>query len=134
MGSQQLLLIVVGVVLVGIMIAVGMSMFKDQAASTNRDALSNDLVHLAVQAQKYHKKPSILGGGSHSFAGLTMLLLLKNPTNANGTYALSPDPASGSDVFVTVTGTGVNTGNDGALPVQVRVTVWSDSSFVETLN
>jgi len=37
MGSQQLLLIVVGLVIIGVMIAVGMTMFQDQATSTNRD-------------------------------------------------------------------------------------------------
>jgi uncharacterized protein (UPF0333 family) len=134
MGSQQLLLIVVGVVLVGIMIAVGMSMFKDQATSTNRDSISNDLMHLAVQAQKYHRKPAVLGGGAHSFNGLRMALITTRAANANATYVLSPDPASSSDVFVTVTGTGVNTGNDGVTPVRLQVKVWSDSTFLETLN
>jgi hypothetical protein len=134
MGSQQLLLIVVGVVLVGIMIAVGMSMFKDQASSTNRDSISNDLIHFAVQAQKYYRRPALLGGGAHSFNGLRFFHFAKSPTNANGTYVLSPDPATSSDVFVTITGTGVNDGNDGVTPVQVQMKVWSDSSFLQTLN
>ena len=61
MGTQQLLLIVVGVVIVGIMIAVGIFMFRDQAAATNRDSLSNDLVALATAAQKYYRRPSTFG-------------------------------------------------------------------------
>ncbi|MDL1891377.1 hypothetical protein FBQ87_00595 [Sphingobacteriales bacterium CHB3] len=134
MGSQQLLLIVVGVVLIGIMVAVGMSMFKDQAASTNRDSISNDLANFAVRAQKFYRKPLVLGGGSYSFNGLTFKHITKNETNSNGTYVLSPDPASGSDPFVTLTGTGFNTGNDGATPVVVQVKIWPDSLFVETLN
>jgi hypothetical protein len=134
MGSQQLLLIVVGVVLVGIMIAVGMSMFKDQASSTNRDSISNDLENFAVQAQKYYRRPALLGGGAHSFSGLKFFHITKSATNANGTYVLSPDPASSSDVFVTITGTGVNDGNDGVNPVQVEMKVWSDSSYLSTLN
>lgn len=134
MGSQQLLLIVVGVVLIGIMVAVGMDMFKDQAASTNRDSISNDLVHLAVQAQKYYRRPAMLGGGEHSFRGLTFRHLSKVASNANGTYALTPDPAGPSTGFVTITGTGVNTGNDRATPVTVEIRVWPDSSFLQTLN
>lgn len=134
MGSQQLLLIVVGVVLIGIMVAVGMDMFKDQAASTNRDSISNDLVHYTVQAQKYYRRPAILGGGEHSFNGLTFYHISKISSNANAVYVLSPDPASSSDLFVRITGTGFNTGNDGTNPVQVRVTVWPDSSYVETVN
>ena len=134
MGSQQLLLIVVGVVLIGIMVAVGMDMFRDQAASTNRDALSNDLVHLAVQAQKFYRRPRILGGGEHSFSGMTFIHLAKNATNDNGSYVLSPDPGGPSNSFITITGTGVNNGNDGSTPVSVQVKVWPDSSFLETLN
>jgi hypothetical protein len=116
------------------MIAVGMTMFKDQAASTNRDSISNDLLHLAVQAQKYYRKPTMLGGGGHSYNGLTMVLIAKKSSNANAGYVLSPDPASSGDAFVTLTGSGTHTGNDGANPVQVRVTVWSDSTYLETLN
>lgn len=134
MGSQQLLLIVVGVVLIGIMIAVGMDMFKDQAASTNRDSISNDLVHYSVQAQKYYRRPVVLGGGQHSFNGLTLYKITKIVSNANGTYVLSPDPASSTDAFVQITGTGSNTGNDGSTPVKMRVTAWSDSTYLETLN
>lgn len=134
MGSQQLLLIVVGVVLIGIMIAVGMSMFKDQAASTNRDSISNDLAHFAVQAQKYYRKPALTGGGDYSFNGLAFHHLAKKATNTNGSYVLSPDPASPSDNFVTITGAGYNTGNDGSTPVQLQATVLPDSTYIETLN
>ena len=134
MGSQQLLLIVVGVVLIGLMIIVGMTMFKDQASSMNRDSISNDLMHHAVQAQKYYRRPTILGGGEHSFGGLTLAKITKAVSNANGIYELSPDPATTGDGFVSVTGTGFNTGNDAVTPVQVRVSVWADSLYLETLN
>ncbi|MBI5471680.1 MAG: hypothetical protein HY961_04995 [Ignavibacteriae bacterium] len=134
MGSQQLLLIVVGVVLIGIMIAVGMDMFKDQASSMNRDSISNDLGNFAIQAQKYYRRPTLMGGGGHSFAGLRFIHISKSSVNDNGTFALSPDPAAGSDTYVTITGTGVNTGIDHATPVRVQITVWPDSSLISTLN
>ncbi len=134
MGSQQLLLIVVGVVLIGIMIAVGMEMFKDQASATSRDAISNDLVHYAVQAQKYYRRPAAMGGGQNSFTGLSLSKITKVSINANATYVLTPDPATSSDTFVTVTGTGFNTGNDGSTPVQVSIKAWPDSVYVETSN
>lgn len=134
MGSQQLLLIVVGVVLIGIMIAVGMSMFKDQTASQNRDSISNDLVHFAVQAQKYWRRPLVMGGGGHSFSGLTLSHIVKQATNSNGLYQLIPDPVGPGLSSVVITGTGFNTGNDGSTPVKVQVTVWPDSLYMETLN
>ncbi len=134
MGSQQLLLIVVGVVLISIMVAVGMDMFKDQASATNRDSISNDLLHFAVQAQKYYRRPRILGGGEHSFNGLTLATLTKIQSNANGVYQLTPDPVSADDPFVTIDGTGTNNGNDGSTPVKVQAKVWPDSTLVITVN
>jgi Tfp pilus assembly protein PilE len=134
MGSQQLLLILVGVIIVGIMIAVGLDMFKDQASSTNRDSIANDLANFAVQAQKYYRRPEAMRGGGYSFNGLRFADIAVNATNANGTYVLSPDPAAASDAFVIITGTGNNKGNDGATSVQVQVTVWPESTYIETLN
>lgn len=134
MGSQQLLLILVGVFLIGIMITVGLNMFNDQASATNRDAIANDLANFAVQAQKFYRKPALFRGGSYSFSGLTFGDIAKRSTNSNGTYVLTPDPASSSDTFVQITGTGVNRGNDGSTPVRVQVTVWAESSYVQTLN
>ena len=134
MGSQQILLIVIAVVLIGIMILVGLDMFEDQAASTNRDAIANDLTHFAVQVQKFYRTPALFQGGGHSFNGLTSADFAKHTTNSNGTYVLTPDPATSTDTFVEITGTGVNKGNDGSTPVRVQVTVWPDSSYLETLN
>ena len=44
MGQQQLLLIILGVIVVGIAVAVGITMFSDSAVNANRDAMVNDLV------------------------------------------------------------------------------------------
>jgi len=134
MGTQQLLLIVVGVVLVGIMIAVGLFMFRDQAAATNRDSLSNDLVQLAASAQKYHRRPSTFGGGGNSFNNLTLDKLTTRPRTANGTYALSPDPVPSTTTAITITGTGMELGNDGATLVKVTMTVMADSIVIVSDN
>ena len=72
MGQQQLLLIILGTIIVGIAVAVGITMFNDQAAATNRDEVSNDLVHYASAAQSYYRRPRILGGGGGSFTGMSI--------------------------------------------------------------
>ena len=69
MGQQQLLLIILGVIIVGLAIAVGITMFRDNAVSTNRDAIANDLMHLAAKARHFYKRPTSLGGGGHNFTG-----------------------------------------------------------------
>jgi len=134
MGSQQLLLIVVGVVIVGIMIAVGLFMFRDQSAATARDSISNDLVSLATASQKYFRRPSTFGGGGNSFGGLTMSKLTTKPSNANGDYSLAPDPVPASTSAITITGVGKELGNDGALPVKLTMTVMADSILLVTNN
>ncbi|MEI7906217.1 MAG: hypothetical protein WCI84_02550 [Bacteroidota bacterium] len=95
MGQQQLLLIILGVIIVGLAIAVGITMFRDNAVSTNRDAIANDLMHLAAKARHFYKRPTSMGGGGHNFTGLTadasgMLILATTgySDNSNATYTI----------------------------------------------
>ncbi len=134
MGSQQLLLIVIGVVIAGVSVAVGVWMFVDQSASTNRDEISNDLVQFAANAQKYYRRPAALGGGNNSFGGLTLARVTSKSVNANGSYTLSPDPAPASAASVSITGVGLEPGTDGSNPVQLTLTVWADSILIVTDN
>jgi len=104
MGQQQLLLIVLGVIIVGIAIVVGINLFQANAISANTDAVIGDLNNLASMAMSYYKKPTSMGGGGQSFVGFTMPSGLGS--NANGTYVVT-STAAGSIVF---TGTGTETG------------------------
>ncbi len=118
MGQQQLLLIILGVIIVGIAVAVGITMFQDNALSASRDAMTADLVNLASKAQQYYRKPASLGGGGNSFAGITAVTVLVGAavaTNDNATYEVSSVSAS-SIVF---TGTGATEGAGGVLPVHM---------------
>ena len=135
MGQQQLLLIILGVIVVGIAVAVGITMFNDSAVSANRDAVTNDLVNLASRAQQYYRRPTALGGGGGSFINLTagsgMKLITKTSgasmTNGNGTYTIVNNGAS----TVQFLGTGTETGNDGTNKVKVTMDVWADSAKVD---
>src|SRR5512135_594230 len=120
MGQQQLLLIILGVIVVGIAVAVGITMFIDNAVSSNRDAITNDLVSLAARAQQYFRRPRALGGGQGSFSGLTSdisglrkLTSLPNGQNANGSYSISASSVSS----LSIQGLGVEIGDDGSTPV-----------------
>jgi Tfp pilus assembly protein FimT len=130
MGSQQLLLIVVGLIIIGIMIAVGMTMFSDQATSNNRDELANDLAHYAALARAYYRRPAVFGGGQNSFRGLTMNRITNKPQNDNGTYSLTPDPVGAGVDHVTLTGIGTQRGLDGT-NVRVVMLVYADSVKVD---
>ncbi len=132
MGQQQLLLIILGVIVVGIAVAVGITMFQDNAVSANRDAVTNDLVNLAARAQQHFRRPAALGGGQGAFdnslggIGITRIeQLTSKPTNANGTYVLGTVNAT----TVALTGTGTEKGTDGAL-INVTMNVFADSTYV----
>lgn len=135
MGQQQLLLIILGTIIVGIAISVGVTMFVDNAVSSNRDAVTMDLMNLASRAQVYYRKPAMMGGGGNSFVGLTadaagLAKLTSKATNSNGSYSVM---TAGTSTSVVLKGVGVEQGTNGSA-IEVRVSVFSDSLFVNQVN
>jgi len=116
MGQQQLLLIVLGVIIVGIAVVVGINLFNANATNANRDAVISDLNNLGAMAQQYYKKPLSMGGGGNNFDNWTI------PTNlvstANGSYV-----GPGAGQTFDIVGTGNEIGDDGSTPVQATATV-----------
>jgi hypothetical protein len=98
MGQQQLLLIILGVIIVGIAIAVGLSLFSAQSVQSNRDAIINDLNNLAAQAYQFRIRPQSMGGGQGDYT--TFAIPSKMKTNENATYSASP--SQNSIVFTAV--------------------------------
>ena len=92
MGQQQLLLIILGVIIVGIAIAVGLSLFSAQSVASNKDAIINDLGNLAATAYQYKIRPTSMGGGGGTYGGFT--IPSKMLTNDNATYALVGAPGA----------------------------------------
>ena len=92
MGQQQLLLIILGVIIVGIAIAVGLSLFTAQSIQSNRDAIINDLNNLAAQAYQYRIRPTSMGGGQGDYSSFVIPTKMK--TNENATYSATPSANS----------------------------------------
>jgi hypothetical protein len=87
MGQQQLLLIILGVIIVGIAIAVGTSMFSSGSVQANRDGIVNDLNNLAANAYQFKIRPTTMGGGGGTYTGGTGYAIpTKLASNENGTY------------------------------------------------
>ncbi len=103
MGQQQLLLIVLGVIVVGIAVVVGINLFNANAVSSNRDGVVSDLNNLGAMAQQYYKKPTSMGGGGNTFTG--WLLPTQLDTTANGDYSIT---VAAQTVTITGTGTEIN--------------------------
>jgi hypothetical protein len=128
MGSQQMLLIIVGVLMVGLMIAIGITMFGDNASASNRDAIANDLAAHASRAQVFQKRPRCIGGGGGSFQGFR--ISNGSTTNQNGSFAVSSSTSSA----ITIEGIGHELGYDHSNPVKVAITVSADTIAVAELN
>jgi hypothetical protein len=122
MGQQQLLLLVLGIVIVGLAVVVGIQAFGENQKKANADAMVNDAIRIASDAQAWNLKPQAFGGGDGSFTGASFEQLGyavnadQDYENLNGTYTLAV--AAGGEEL-TVTAVGANADNDNG--VQARV-------------
>jgi len=87
MGQQQLLLLILGVIIVGIALAVGVQQFAAQSTQSNKDGVTSSVINVAANAYQYKLRPSTLGGGSRSYVGYTIPSKMR--FDDYGTYALT---------------------------------------------
>jgi hypothetical protein len=116
MGQQQLLLIILGVIIVGIAIAVGLSLFAANSIQANKDAIINDLNNLAANAYQFRIRPTSMGGGGGVYdasrgatAGYTIPFRMSS--NDNATYSTS---SVGADA-ITFVGTSTTNPSNGTV-------------------
>lgn len=135
MGQQQLLLIVLGIIIVGIAIAVGISSMSSNRSDANRQAIVNDLLNLGRKAQSYYRTPVQMGGGEHNFQGFYVSPI--DTGNANGSYSAvsgtaptganfvpgNTTPISSSALTIYIIGCGTEKGNNGSTPVKCYVEI-----------
>ena len=130
MGQQQLLLLVLGIVIVGLAVVVGIQAFGENQKKANSDALVNDAVRIASDAQAWKLKPKAFGGGGDTdkdnFSGLgTDVEQLGYEIgsqegcdtygNLNGCFTIA-----GTDGLLTITG--ISTANGNQVVVEVEGT------------
>jgi hypothetical protein len=97
MGQQQLLLIVLGVIIVGIAVVVGINLFNANAEEATKDGIVSDCTNLGAMAQQHYKKPGSMGGGGNTFDGtgvngVAWAIPTNLATTANGTYTATVGP------------------------------------------
>lgn len=134
-----------GVFVVGIAVAIALTMFKSGSQSSNRDQIVNDLNNIGAKALEYYRKPQALAGGGYTFMGFG--LLSSDTGNANGSYlATETLPAGAAYVpggtlsipspvqVMYIVGCGRQVGNDGVNMVKVFIRVTGDSAITTVLN
>ena len=117
MGQQQLLLLVLGIVIVGLAVVVGIQAFGENQKKANADAITNDVIRIASDAQAWALKPTAFGGGNGKFTGVTLSKLgytlgqngAKATTygNLNGAYditAIAAPTATAATGTITILG------------------------------
>jgi hypothetical protein len=132
MGQQQLLLLVLGIVIVGLAVVVGINAFSENRIKSNADALVTDGLRIVSDVQAWGLKPAQFGGmnaaGGETLASVTWAEIgypSSNSTdyvNVNGTFSFTGPvsgvscgtpaaPPSGNAIIVTVYGSNAETGN-----------------------
>jgi hypothetical protein len=92
MGQQQIIIVVLTTILVGIAIAVGILLFQAGKIQSNKDALTEGLMTIEANARAYYERPRSLGGGSKSYENY--LIPSRLTVNENGTFTLDGTPLS----------------------------------------
>ena len=118
MGQQQLLLVVLGIIVVGVVIAIGIVLVNMESTSSNRDAMIDDLNTLAGEAYQFRVRLRSMGGGQGDYSSFTIPTKMR--TNENATYTISP--SQNSIVF-----TGISIQNSSN---SITVTLGSDGKLV----
>lgn len=131
MGQQQLLLIVLGVIIVGIAVVVGINLFNANAEESAKDGVVSDCTNLAAMAQQFYKKPLSMGGGGNTFndGGPNddgFEIPAKLVTTANGSYEVT----STSDSLLVIEGT-PTTGQGYGWTVETSVTPSSITTAIQ---
>jgi hypothetical protein len=127
MGQQQILLIVLAVIVVGIAVIIAINLFGANSTTTNREAIIAGLTNLATVAQQYYMRPANLGGGGNTFTGFTVPPGITS--TADGTYT-----ATATADNVTLVGVGNQIGTDGSTNVKVTMVVTSKAITSTTIN
>jgi hypothetical protein len=87
MGSNQLLLIALCFIVMGVAIRVGVNLFDANNIEQNRNSLINDIQAITTNALVYRTKTVNLGGGKGSYVGYAVPKKLSS--NNDGTFIVS---------------------------------------------
>ncbi|MGE5498441.1 MAG: hypothetical protein ACM3Q2_10240 [Syntrophothermus sp.] len=126
MGQQQLLLIVLGIIIIGIAVVIGINYFHNYSVDAKRNNITNEGVNLAAQAQRYWRIPAAMGGGDKKFTGWKIPAQLENTPNGIFSADVTDD-----QIVIKAIGTELVTGN---VPVEVHITVKPDTYKIDIIH
>ncbi|WP_234570967.1 hypothetical protein [Rhodohalobacter sp. 614A] len=111
MGQQQLLLVILVTIIVGIATVVAINIFGTAADQANIDAVRQDLMAASVQAQAIWTRPTLMNGANRDFQNVTDNTILarlnipgvlaadsSNVENENATYTAEATAADAIEI------------------------------------
>ena len=98
MGQQQILLVILVTIIVGIATIVAIFNFQSAQDNSVYQAIQQDILQAQTQSIAYVKKARMMGGGGGSYIGLSMEDVLLPEQNENAIYSLDNISESGFSV------------------------------------
>lgn len=126
MGQQQLLMIILGIIVIGIAITIGISLFRANAIDRKREILINESNNLGSIAIAYFKKPIMMGGGGKKFTGWTIPSTMTRTVNGSYIAQVSKD-----SIVIIGTGTEVITEKDS---IKIQTVITSNKIYSRIIN
>ena len=89
MGQQQLFLVLLSTVVVGIALVMGITMYNENARAASQSDVSDALMTIAARAQGWYRRPEQIGGGARSFAAIDWAKINFDSATTSGTFQIS---------------------------------------------
>ena len=86
MGQQQLLLIILAIIIIGVSVAIANQLFGASAEDSNKDRMVSELVYMGTISLQHYVKPAGMAGGGRDFANWQIPTQLDS--TPNGTYTI----------------------------------------------
>ncbi len=112
MGQQQLLLIILVTIIIGISTVLGLVLVENFRNESLKDLIKQDMLEAANTAQTFYRRPVALGGGGQSYNDITLekvtldtLTIITRFTiseTSQNYFKITADPLSGLDDFTIV--------------------------------
>lgn len=114
MGQQQLLLLVLATVIVGLAVIAGFDAFEENQIRSNADAMTTETVGIASDFQAWALKPEQFGGGG-GWSNFTATDVAFGDAGIDSTSTYTMGPYEVTDDPSTLSGTCGLTSTDGKL-------------------
>lgn len=102
MGQQQVILLILVSIIVGISFVVAVNTMQKSHESANMDAIRQTILASHAMAQAYYRKPTMLGGGGNSFRGITYQDLRLSEVTEDGNFDLVIEEGDGQNFRIRV--------------------------------